>query len=431
MDQYLELLTKLGAIADKAYADTLRNYWKVCEGYSCFHNHYKENRDTLSDLGWNYVMMLLAYESYYLATGDESFKYYLSEQTKTYYTQKEREWVLATGKGNNPAHDDAAWTAMGFLLAYKILGDERALEYCHDMIKNAYDYWQDGSNANGSWYSYPEDNNGHIKVKSTYCAGFLVSELEYYELTKGTEREDAELHRRTLELYCWVENHMRRSGHRMWNGIPCNFNDNLYFCEFIDNKDKGEFFPRRFEGSETEIKQAGSWSCLFGNTAMAVVNKRLYDATGNQNYLDKALSTANALVHTAYNNGGAILNDRDAWTNCAFMGYFVREVLPLDGIEPELGRMILKTAADIMKNTYYEGGFYGSDWDGSGIWLQNDSKGGGHTRYIAANATTVHMIFAAYAALKNGSIKPSEDQLSLFDGPFVPKKLDEKGMLIK
>ena len=165
------------------------------------------------------------------------------------------------------------------------------------------------------------------------------------------------MHQRTLALYEWVEKNLRRDGKRTWNDQVFNYCDNLYFTDFIDDKVSGDYYPRQYNETEHIIPRR-SWTSLFGNMAMAVINERLFKLTGDRKYRDKALATANALVKTEINRDGCFLNDRDAWTNTAFLGVFVREILPLEEADPELGRMLLRTADAILKNTYYEGGFY-------------------------------------------------------------------------
>lgn len=423
-----QLLTRLRMAAETAYEDVKKNYWKVTDAYSCLANEFKEGRDTLSELAWNFVMMLLAMETYYHASGDERVQQCVREQMQTYYEHSSEEFYLATGCGSNPAHDDAAWSAMGFILAYRLTNDEKALGYAREMIIRSYDYWQDGTTANGLWYCYPKDNNGHIQVKSIYCAGLILSALDYYEVTKGTCREDAQMYQRTMDLYEWIEKNLRRDGPRVWDGCVFDYSDNLYFCDFIDDKPSGAYHPRQYNETEHIIPK-NSWTSLFGNMAMAVINGRLFKLTGDRKYRNKSLATANALVRTEFNQEGRFLNDRDAWTNTAFLGMFIREILPLEGADPELGRMLLRTADAIMKNTYYQGGFYGSDWDGSGVWLRDDTCGE-HTLWIPANATTVHVLFAAYAAMQNGDIPIASEDVLLFGESFPVRKLDEYGNVI-
>lgn len=423
------ITTQLFLMADNAFADVIENYWTETPDGGYFHNRYKENRSSMNDLMWEYVMMLLAMETYYYATNDDSVLEYIRTQMDTYYKKVDQKWLLSVGEGNNPAHDDATCTAMGFMLAYRLLGDEKALDYCHTMIKKSYDYWQDGTTANGLWYCYPEDNNGHQQFKSIFCVGLILTELEYYKVTKGTDREDEELHERSLELYSWVEANLRRDGERTWNGQVFNYCDNLYFTDFADDKVTGVRYPNMYRNTSIIIPTQ-SWTSLYGNMAMSVINARLYRMTGDQVYLNKAISTANALTTTDFNNNGAFLNDRDAWANTTFLGFFIREVLPLDGVDHELGRMLMKTAVDIMKNTHYEGGFYGADWDGSGAWLRRDIAGE-HTRWIATNATSVHVLFAAYAAARNGNIPVKSEDMHMFETTFPVKRLDEYGNVIE
>ena len=421
---------QLFLIADNAYGDLIDNYWVETADGGYFHNRFNGGRDTLNELVWTFTMPFLAMETYYYATGDESVLDYLSMQLDTYYTKVDQEWLLGFGAGkNNIANDDATCTAMFFMLAYRLLGDEKALDYCHAVLTGSYDYWEDGTTENGIWYCHPQDKEMHDNIKSLYAAGLILTELEYYEATKGTEREDQELHERSMAFYEWIEKNMRRDGERTWKGKTWNYNDNLYFVDFIDDKVTGAQYPKDYQNAKMII-QTRSWTGLYVNMSMSVINARLYKMTGDKKYLDKSVSTANALVTTDYNRNGAFLNDRDAWANSAYLGFFVREVMPLEGVDSELGRMLLQTTVDIMKNTHYEGGFYGADWDGSGIWLKHGISGE-HTTWITTNATSMHMIFAAYAAQLKGYIPLKAEDLLTLQTNYPLKELDANGNVVK
>ena len=201
--------------------------------------------------------------------------------------------------------------------------------------------------------------------------------------------------------------HLRRDGTRVWDGRRYDDCDALYYCDFVE--ENGACHPRQCEDT-AHIVQCQSWTSLFGNMAMAVINLRLHRLTGREEYLRRGLETANALVRTEFNHAGCFLNDRDAWTNTAFLGFFVREVLPQ--ADPELGRVLLRTADAILKNACFEDGFYSSDWDGCGAWLRDDTCGE-HTLWIPANATTMHVLFAAYAALQSGTLEVTENEAAL------------------
>ena len=389
-------------IAEEAYSNMIKNYWHEGEEYNYFVDPHKGD-DTFSVIIWEYVQGLLGFETYYAASGDESVLYYVKEQFKTWTDYYGKEWLLSTGKNNNPCVDDAAWSAMGFLLWYKLSGDEEALDYCHDMIKNAYDFWQDGSTENGLWYRYEIDfseGNPAGWEKSLYTIGLMLSSLEYHQITKGTEREDLELWERTLALYEWTEEHLRRDKVFDHNGGTVEVKDNLYFLGYYENKDTGESYPMGIN-NPNDINPAGSCSALFANTGIAVFNKRMFDITGDTKYLEKAVSTANALTGELYRRNGILINDRDAWTNCSFIGYFVREVLPLEGIDPKLGKMLFDTAISIRDNNYFDG-YYGSDWAGGTRWYDNGDLG--HPEWFANSATSTHLIYAAYYAAKNDLI---------------------------
>ena len=391
-------------IAQEAYSNMIKNYWCETDTYSYLQNPYKPYRtDTFSDIMWVYVQGLLGFETYYAASGDESVLEYVKKQFETWLGHYGESWLLATGKDNNPCCDDAAWTSMGFLLWYKLLGEEKALDYCHDMIKNSYDFWQDETTANGLWYSYSENFSEGDPTnweKSLYSVGLMLSSLELHQIKIGTDREDSELWERTLALYEWTEKNLRRDQTFDYNGTPVEVNDNLYFLGRYDNHETGESYPSGIH-YPNGINPAGSCSALFANMGMAVFNKRMYDITGEDIYLEKAVSTANALTGDIYTRNGILINDRDAWTNCSFIGYFVREVLPLAGNDPKLGKIIFDTAVSIRDNNYFEG-YDGSDWSGDTVWFNNGDLG--HPTYFENSATSTHLIYAAYYAAVNDLI---------------------------
>ncbi len=78
--------------------------------------------------------------------------------------------------------------------------------------------------------------------------------------------------------------------------------------------------------------------------------------------------------------------------------------------------MFLNTALSIQENCLFEGGFYGADWTGETTWLENRDLG--QPDYITTFATTTHMLYAAYAAMKNGNIPVSEEDLPRFSESY-------------
>ena len=337
---------------------------------------------------WGHGMAILGMETMAEAGGEEG----IAAMKKNFQAQWENiqeayteEGVTAPGKSCNPACDDAAWTAMTLMCIYRTIGDERALDLAAAMIRNAYDYWQDGSTENGLWYRYGEDGSPreYNWSKSVYCAGLLLSALQYHEITKGTERNDSDLYQRTLALYDWVEANLRRD-------------DNLYYCDYGDNRDTGEKAPLGHDSPDHITYENGSVSSLFGNTGMAAINAQLYRMTGEEKYRDRALSTANALAVTPYNNKGVLVNDRDGWTDAAFMRFFVKDVLTMEGIDPAVIGMVKNTALSIVRHCRTEEGFYYPRWSGGLQPVSGVNTPLAHQ--LPTTATTTHMIFAAALA---------------------------------
>lgn len=409
---------RIQAMAKEAFDNLMKNYWSDEKNY--FVDPYKEfGRDTLSDILWAYTQLMLSLETYGLTAKEKLVFDRIDKEINAFYNNHDDEWLLYTGGNNNPAMDDAAWSSMAFMMHYRYTGNEKSLEMSHQMIKRAYAHWVDVKGMEyGIWYRFnennPEGNDTHFK--SLYSGGLMLSELEYYKLTKGTDKEDKELHELTKTLYNWAVENLHRVGTKVWNGKEYTVNDRLYFCDLYEWTDTGRINPVNIDNF------MGSGTCaLFANTSMAVIHKRFWEETGDKMYLDRAVDLANAICESEYfNKNGVLWNDRDAWTDCAFMGFFAREVLPLPGVKEEMPRLLMTTASSIMHKEYFEGGFYGSDWEGGDRWVRAKVFG---SPYVMDNcATSAHILFATYEALKNGSLKLKDGDEKLFADSYPIQK---------
>ena len=386
----------LGEASRRGLDDLYRHFWEGSETQG----HFK---DYCMVVLWEVTMALLAMDTEYAASGDEHIRNRLRAEWTFLQQLIPEEEMTGPHTACNPACDDAAWSAMCLMMQYRQLQDEHALELAARSVRRSYDFWKDGTLENGMWYRFGEDMTPreYKWTKSVYCAGLLLTALEYHRITKDTPRADPVLFEDTMALYRWVEAHLRRDGKKTFRGFTDETDDKLYYCDFVDNRDTGAFWPA---GSENPgyIYEAGSCCCLFGATAMASIHALLYDMTGEEVYLNKAVETANALVVTAYNHDGILLNDRDAWTNTAFMGYFVRLVLGLPGIDPELPKLINNTALSIINQRTPEG-FYPPEWGGGCRWTGWEFA---HTKInqLNTNGTSYHMIAAAHLAETLGYI---------------------------
>ena len=381
VDTIVYLKGDLVKYATKAFDDLLANFWTgdTTDGY-----FQTVNRDMV----WEWGMAMLALETYYNTTGDESIKPYFSAEWKRMQEVLPRDRYMAMGVNPNIAVDDAAWNAMTLVAIYRMTGDELALDYLRELIATSYDYFQDEDTSNGLWYKIDDEGENEDGGKSIYAAGLVLSALEYHEITKGTDKVDPELYADTMKLYEWIEQYLRRDGEKTFNGTVYTDDDKLYYCDFTDKMSINQFGPR---GGPNDISWGGSTSALFGNMAMAAINAKLYSMTGEKQYRTKAVETANAFLKSPYNDEGIFVNDRDAWTNASFVGYFVKDVLSLDGIDSMLFSMHKNTALSIVYNCRTEDGFYSADWNGGNKW----TSGGSTADQIQTSATSAHMIIAA------------------------------------
>lgn len=382
-------------MAKQAVEDTFRYFWTEEDG-----GHFTKNCELVL---WELGMAVLMLESYYDATQDPEIPKRMEQEWR--YLQKifaDPHDMTAPDSACNPACDDAAWSAMVFMTLYRMTKDPKTLDLASETIRRSYDYWKDGDLKNGIWYRFGEDRTPkeYSWVKSVYCAGLMLSALEHYEVTKGTAKEDRSLLEDTLALYEWVERDLRRDGRKTFRteteSIITDCHDQFYYVEFVDNKETGRWAPRSIENPQY-IGEAGSCSSLFGNTGMAAINIKLYQMFGDEKYRARALATANSLVHSPYNDNGVLVNDRDAWTNAAFMRYFVELVLPQEGIDPQLRELVRNTGIQVAKRCRTAEGCYRPEWSGSDRWTGYPNA---HTQsdQLKTSATSVHMIVAAALA---------------------------------
>jgi len=369
------------ANAYTAFDDMVKNFW----GNDRFVNY-----DT--NMIWEYAVVLFGFETMYKVSKNEDIKKFFEGQFNYVCSYMDDEKITETGDCPNPAMDDAAWTAMVMLATYNMTGNKHALALCRKMINKAYAYWKDGSLSNGIWYRYLDKGNPNgdcLHCKSLYSVGLMLSALKYHELTKGSELEDMSLVEQTMELYDWVERSLLRDAPKTFRHNRTEIVDNLYYCDFGHNEEDGEYGPR----CSSTPRELGVVA-MFGNMGMACIHAALYRLSGDEKYKERALTTAKAIVFDYYDDGGVLKNDRDAYTNCTFIGYFISEVCTLD---PALADRF----AEIMENTSYAimelcrtpEGKYSADWNGKYRW---DGKGVlGSPEKIMTCANAVHALYAA------------------------------------
>jgi len=400
--------------ADLAFENMVKNYWR---GSSPESGRFVNSE---SHIFWEFTMAMLGFETMYKVTGNEDIKKYINTQFNFWLNHFEEKWITYAGGYNNPAADDAAWTAMAMMLCFYHTGNAKALKICAQTIRNAYDFWAhpDGI-ENGIYYrkkslSFPDNEDMTLTL---YSVGLIYSALRYHELTKGTSAEDKALYEDTLALYNWIEEHLLRDGSKKYDGVQI-AEDYIYYNDFTDDPAKGIYRP-------SGLYSPNGYGCssLFGNTGMACIHKKLYELTGEQKYLDRAVRTANAIAQY-YDYNGTLINDRDAWTDAAFIGYFTSEVMPLEGVDRKLGRTFMKTVYSIMNNCYYDNRYYGGHWNDARDWYSSVEFGNPMT--IMTSATTTHIIYAAALAAKQGLIDYQKSDLTLFEKGITSQKLSEE-----
>ena len=387
-------------LAQTAKRDLLRNFWRgdAVSGAMMREDHGLETQGR-QEMIWAHATMLFALDTFWRATGDEDAKRRIAAQwafTKANFTE---EALARPGENPNRAMDDAGWDAMAYALWFRHTGDPDAMRAAKNLIANSYRYWCDDSVTNGLWYSRVPPSQGggaETRFKSLYAVGLVFAALDY-TLCTG----DDSLMSDTLAVYEWIERHLRRDRRAVYadglsggGAYTVDVEDKLYWMEY--NEERGNRRERNGPDGGTRpghIREASSVSALFGNMAMSVIQARLYKMRGDEAYRVRALETVRALVESPYYDcDGAFLNDRDAWVNGLFAGWWVSDVLTLPGMPQKARDMIYTTARSISAKARTPDGFYGAAWGSGTAW---GSAGPTRPEQIMTSASTVNVIMAA------------------------------------
>lgn len=351
-------------MAAEGVDNLIRNFWVDAEGI----------RPTWGGLGipddiedkrgqlWERAMMLFPMYHLWRLNGDAELHEKLLFEAARLKERYEESILTQAAHYYNTAADDCGWNAMLHMIFYDITKDPWYMDIACKLIESAEARWTD-----------PDDGALHYKdgskVKSLYTVGITSALLDIYDATGDSKWLDKALHH-----YKWMVALLLRS-------------DNLYWTDADDNGPIGTITPNR-------IEEGSSVSFLAGNQAMCVIEKRLYDITKQEFYLDRIRKTSLAISMT-YNNGNIYLNDRDAWTNGTFMCEFARRIASDPQLAMANADLLKATARSIVSRDVTEDGYYGGSWQGpvgtGSIW----TDGGSTPQQIMTSGSTVQVLVAA------------------------------------
>jgi hypothetical protein len=274
--------------------------------------------------------------------------------------------LTQVGAGTNMNwSDDAGWSALMYLDVYRTTQNATALSHAKTLFNNTTARWLDNTYGGGLWYT-----DEHLQ-KSVYQVSQILAGLRLYDITGDATFKD-----QALSMYNWVASHLERGS-------------GLYY---VDYNSKG---PAK---GGNPPRQASSDTMLAGNMAMAVAAARIYRATGDTTYLDRAIHTANAILAVENDGGGILLNDRDANVEGYYAADWAAEVLTLPGIGPEHAAALRRTASSIYAAARTPQGYYSGNWSGpaQGPFAVWGAPGKGFDPdEIVISSNSVHMIVGA------------------------------------
>ena len=327
---------------------------------------------------WEHAQMLRTMMDLYRITHDPALLQRISSDWSWVMSKFSSSTLTQVGAGTNMNwSDDAGWSAIMYLDVYRTNQNASALTYAKNLFTNTYARWADNTYGGGLWYT-----DEHLQ-KSVYQVSQILAGLRLYDITGDVSYKD-----KAVSLYTWVDSHLARG-------------TGLYYVDYnINGPGKANTPPR----------QAGSDTMLAGNMAMAVAAARLYRATNDVTYLNRAIQTANAILAVENDGGGLLMNDRDANVEGFYMGDWVAEVLTLPGIGPEHADALRRTASSIYAAARTPDGFYSGNWSGPAqgplaVWGA-DGKGF-IPQQIVISSNSVHVIVGAagIGVLQPGPVK--------------------------
>ncbi|MCL2884369.1 MAG: hypothetical protein FWF49_02640 [Oscillospiraceae bacterium] len=373
----------------------------------------------------------------------------------------------------NSALDDTGTDAVLYMMTYDVTGDTAALAAVETILTNGFgtfkaalsgaaDDTKNRSAANGLWYSqHPPslgydrlgDNLNDNRSKSLVAAYLVMTALEFFLIKSQTDAAwqitYTSLWNDTLGAYQWMEANLLRASAAsvnaagatgsavtlprtfaggMQNGgdytISAALADNLYWGSYNENLTGADplwgYVPDEKVGPNggsrggLVIEEVHSFSSLYGNMAMAICHARLYQLTGEVQYLNRAVRTAWALTDSQnYNRNGVLLDD-DAWGGGFAAGMYVGEVLTLPGIRNVDINMFLKTGQAAYDNcrftldasmavakandpAYAGKVFYRAEWSGGTAWTPDADSFHQPTQLMTSGGTVNMIVAGAYA----------------------------------
>jgi uncharacterized protein YyaL (SSP411 family) len=350
--------------------DLYRNFWvgSPTTGHVLATWGVRPNRDFPNGSMWEHAMMLRTMMDLYRINKDPALLARINSDWTWVVNAVGPTGLTRVGAGTNMNwSDDAGWSSIMYLDVYEITGRTDALNYAKILFNNVHARWADDVYGGGLWYT-----DEHLQ-KAVYQISHILTGLRLYDITGDASFKD-----RALSLYHWVDSHLARG-----NG--------LYYVDYNQNGPGKNNRPPQ---------QADSDTMLAGNMAMAVAAARIYRATNDTAYLDKAINTANAILAVENDGGGILLNDRDANVEGYYIGDWAADVLTLPGIGPEHADIARRTAASIYAAARTPDGYYSGNWSGPAqgplvVWGKDGR--GFIPQQIMISANGAHMIVGAAA----------------------------------
>lgn len=283
--------------AQEAYHSLLQNYWN--DHLHMFNNHYPnpDNRCNLTFHYWWYAHAIDSLVDAYSRTNNEEIPAYI---------QKEYEGLVFRngGQPTNLLYDDMEWLALALLRVYQATKNEA-------YVKDVQILWEDiktgWNNQMGGGIAWHKDQLGYKNTPANGPAIILAARL-FKEFGNIEDLEFAK------KLFSWLDGHLvnRETG---------------FVMDGINRLGDGQI--------DTD------WEFTYCQGVYVGGAVELYQITNDDQFLDKALTTAHFAIEKLHDQTHNVLKSEGNGDGGLFKGIMVRYFTELIATAPEKTKAIL------------------------------------------------------------------------------------------
>jgi hypothetical protein len=342
---------------------------------------------------WERFMIASTIRNAFRSSGDEKYRqYFLSDwaalkrafpnENELTYCGTNRADLNTKFVKSNWHSDDAGASAIYYLWVYEMTNDPAALNLARQTVVNAFTRWWDPVDG-GLWINDTHD------AKSSIASWIALASARIYELDPHNPEAHLFLNN-ARKFYDWIDRYVSPSGQVGAIEWQSELGPAVLYSNNVGPNGAISGYGDAVFGG---VPRPGPNRCEFylgGLTGINLLQQKLYTATRDPRYLQRAIQTANGIT-SAYTDGyGQFYHDCDSWADGYLLADWFDQVLALPGMPRRQAARSLRLSAiaSFTKNRSQDG-LYGPTWGGPAetVWTTGANRKQSHV-----NGNTVNVI---------------------------------------